>query len=70
VVQSTVSGSGNVEPGTALDVNVQTSGTLSHVYVSVGQHVKQGQLLATLDLTAAQLALDQADQNLSAAQEK
>jgi multidrug efflux pump subunit AcrA (membrane-fusion protein) len=39
VVQSTVSGSGNVEAGTDLDLNFQTSGTLSKVYVKVGQLV-------------------------------
>ena len=67
VVQSTVSGSGNVEAGTDLDMNFQTSGTLSHVYVKVGQHVNKGQLLATLDRSAAQLSLDEAEQNLTAA---
>jgi multidrug efflux pump subunit AcrA (membrane-fusion protein) len=70
VVQSTVTGSGNVEPGTDVNVNFKTSGTLQAVYVSVGQHVNQGQLLAQLNRTSAQLALDQADQNLTAAQDQ
>jgi macrolide-specific efflux system membrane fusion protein len=42
VVQSTVSGSGNVAAGTDVNANFQTSGTLSHVYVTVGQHVIDG----------------------------
>ena len=55
VVQSTVTGSGNVEPGTEVFANFKTSGTLADVFVSIGQHVHQGQLLATLDPTSAQL---------------
>jgi macrolide-specific efflux system membrane fusion protein len=70
IVQSTVTGSGNVEAGTDLDVNFQTSGTLSNVYVHVGQHVDKGKLLATLNSSSAQLTLDQAEQNLTAAQDQ
>lgn len=67
VVQSTVTGSGNVEPGTDDQVNFATSGTLQHVYVKVGEHVNQGELLATLDPSAAQLTLDQAEESLRSA---
>ena len=70
VVQSTVSGTGNVEAGADVDVNFQTSGTLSKVYVKVGQHVSKGQLLATLDQTSALLTLDQAENNLTAAEDQ
>jgi multidrug efflux pump subunit AcrA (membrane-fusion protein) len=70
VVQSTVSGTGNVEAGADLDVNFQASGTLSKVYVKVGQHVSKGQLMATLDQTSALLTLDQAENNLTAAQDQ
>ena len=56
VVQSTVTGSGNVAAGTDVSVNFNTSGTLQDVYVHVGQHVKGGQLLADLDPTAADLS--------------
>ena len=70
VVQSTVTGSGNIQAGTSDDVNFQTSGTLSAADVKVGQHVNKGQLLATLDPTNAQLALDQADSQLTAAQDE
>ena len=70
VVQSTVTGSGNIEAGTDLDLNFQTSGTLSNVYVHLGQHVDKGQLLATLDSSSAQLTLDQAEANLTAAEDQ
>lgn len=70
VVQSTVTGSGNVAAGTEMNVNFQTSGTLSNVYVHVGEHVEKGQLLATLDQTSATLTLEQAEQNLVAAEDQ
>jgi multidrug efflux pump subunit AcrA (membrane-fusion protein) len=69
VVQSTVTGSGNIAAGTDDTVNFNTSGTLQDVYVHVGQHVNSGQLLADLDPTAAQLSLDQANENLTAAED-
>ncbi len=49
VVQSTVSGSGNIQSADQLNLGFKTSGTVTHIYVKAGQHVTQGQLLATLD---------------------
>ena len=49
VVQSTVTGTGNLEPGTDVEANFQTSGTLQHLYVKEGDHVSKGELIATLD---------------------
>jgi hypothetical protein len=70
VVQSTVSGTGNVEAGTDVSVNFQASGTLADVFVKVGDHVSQGQLLATLDPTSAQLSVAQAEKTLTAAKDQ
>ncbi len=70
VVQSTVTGSGNVEPATEVFANFRTTGTLADVFVSVGQHVHEGQLLATLDPTSAQLAVNQAQLSLDAAEDQ
>ena len=47
VVQSTVTGSGNIAAGTDVTVNFNTSGTLQDVYVTEGQHVNGGQLSRT-----------------------
>lgn len=69
VVQSIVSGSGNVEPAVQEVVNFRTSGTLQAIYVHVGEHVHKGQLLAELNPSSAQLALDQAQLDLTAAQD-
>ena len=70
VVQSTVSGTGNVEAGTDVSVNFKASGTLADVFVKVGDHVSQGQLLATLDPTSAQLSVAQAEKTLTAANDQ
>ena len=68
VVQSTVSGSGSVEAAQQLDVNFQTGGTLTHVYVKPGQRVAEGQALAAVDPSDAQATLDQAEASLAAAE--
>ena len=68
VVQSTVSGSGSVEAAQQLDVNFETAGTLTHVYVKPGQHVVEGQALAAIDPADAQATLDQAEASLAAAE--
>jgi multidrug efflux pump subunit AcrA (membrane-fusion protein) len=70
VVQSTVTGSGNVAAGTDVTVNFNTSGTLQDVYVKQGQHVNGGQLLADLDPTSADLQLSQAQSQLTAAEDQ
>jgi macrolide-specific efflux system membrane fusion protein len=69
VVQTTVSGTGNVAAGTDDEVDFATSGTLKHVYAHEGEHVTKGQILATLDPTSAQLTLDEADATLTAAED-
>src|SRR5271167_4099275 len=68
VVQSTVSGSGNLAPISQLDLGFKTSGTVTHIYVHVGQHVAHGQLLSTLDPQGAEVSLEQARANLRAAE--
>jgi multidrug efflux pump subunit AcrA (membrane-fusion protein) len=67
VVQSTVSGDGTLQPVTQEDVNFNTSGTLTHLDVSAGDQVTQGQLLATLDRSQAEVALQQANASLASA---
>ncbi len=70
VVQNTVSGSGNVEPGVEDEVNFETSGTLTSVRVKVGQHVKKGELLGTLDASPAELTLAGARATLTSAEDQ
>ena len=68
VVQSTVSGSGNIQSANQLNLGFKTSGTVSHIYVKEGQHVTAGQLLATLDPGSAEVALEQAKATLQSAE--
>jgi multidrug efflux pump subunit AcrA (membrane-fusion protein) len=68
VVQSTVSGSGNVAAASQLDLGFRTSGTVSDIAVTQGQHVAQGQLIATLDPQSAEVTLEQANASLRSAE--
>ncbi len=68
VVQSTVSGSGNLQAASQLNLGFKTSGTVTHIYVAQGEQVAQGQLLATLDPQSAEVALEQARATLQSAE--
>jgi multidrug efflux pump subunit AcrA (membrane-fusion protein) len=68
VVQSTVSGSGNLQPVSQLDLGFKTSGTVANIYVHQGQYVTPGQLLATLDPRSAEATLEQAKASLLSAE--
>src|SRR5271167_20188 len=68
VVQSTVSGSGNVQAASQLDLGFRTSGTVTHIYVTQGEQVAEGQLLATLDPQSAEVTLEQSKAALQSAE--
>lgn len=67
VVQSTVSGSGNLQASSQLDLGFKTSGVVSEIYVSQGQQVTEGQLLAELNPKSAEVTLEQSRATLQAA---
>ncbi len=68
VVQSTVSGNGNIQAATQLDLGFKTSGVVTQIYVHQGQHVTEGQLLAELNPDSAEVTLEQARASLQAAE--
>ena len=68
VVQSTVSGSGNLEPANQLNLGFKTAGTVEHIYVKQGQYVIEGKLLATLNSVPAEVTLEQARAALQSAE--
>jgi multidrug efflux pump subunit AcrA (membrane-fusion protein) len=68
VVQSTVSGSGNLQAVSQLNLGFKTSGVVDHIYVTQGEHVSSGQLLATLNPQSAEVSLEQAKATLEAAE--
>src|SRR5271167_1040206 len=54
VVQSTVSGSGTLQPATKAGVNFAASGVLTGLFVSIGDHVRSGELLAEISPTSTE----------------
>jgi multidrug efflux pump subunit AcrA (membrane-fusion protein) len=68
VVQSTVSGSGNLQAVSQLNLGFKTSGTVTNIYVTQGEYVTQGRLLATLDPQSAEVTLEQAKATLLSAE--
>jgi HlyD family secretion protein len=67
-VQSAVSGTGTVVPAQQQNLNFGQSGTLAELDVKVGDHVTKGQVVARLDPTQLQQALQQAQNSLTQAQ--
>jgi multidrug efflux pump subunit AcrA (membrane-fusion protein) len=67
-VIASVSGSGQVQAVTSIDVKPQVTETVTKVYVQPGDAVVAGQLLVQLDPTNEQKALQQAQLSLQSAQ--
>ena len=67
-VLATVSTSGTLEAARDLGLNFATGGKVTNIYVKVGQHVRAGQLLARVDPTSSEEALEQAQAALSSAE--
>jgi multidrug efflux pump subunit AcrA (membrane-fusion protein) len=67
-VISSVSGSGQVQADTTVDVKPQTSENVTQIYVTPGEHVTTGQLLVQLDTTNEQQSVTQAQLSLQSAQ--
>jgi HlyD family secretion protein len=61
----TVTASGTLNPQNTINVGTQVSGTISEIDADFNSHVKRGQVLAKLDPTTLQAALDQAQASLA-----
>ncbi|WP_040598796.1 biotin/lipoyl-binding protein, partial [Patulibacter medicamentivorans] len=70
VVQSTVSGTGNLQPAHQVDLDFQTSGRVKAIYVKAGEHVSAGQLLARIDDSSQRVAVAQAKADLATAKDQ
>lgn len=68
-VTATVTADGSVQSATTASASFATTGTVTDIRVKVGQQVKMGQLLATVDPAAAERALKVARANLDAAED-
>ncbi len=67
-IVSAVTGSGQVQAVTSIDIKPQVTEDVTKIYVKVGDHVKQGQILVQLDSSNEQKALNQAELSLQSAQ--
>jgi HlyD family secretion protein len=63
-INSTVSATGSIEPESQVDLSFRSAGRVAQVLVNVGQPVAEGQLLAQLDTSDLELALEQANVSL------
>jgi macrolide-specific efflux system membrane fusion protein len=68
VVQTTVSGSGNLVPAKEMNLDFGTAGTVTKISVKEGDKVTAGQMLARLDDADAQVTLDKAHASLESAE--
>ncbi|MGI8334713.1 efflux RND transporter periplasmic adaptor subunit [Actinomadura scrupuli] len=66
-VRSSVSASGSVESAVTRSLSFGTSGTVTKIYVKVGQKVAKGKVLARLDQTAAMESVNAAKAALAVA---
>jgi trimeric autotransporter adhesin len=66
-VVQTLQATGTTEPTSAATISFAVSGTVATVPVTMGQKVKAGQVLATLDTTNLELALATAQQQVASA---
>lgn len=67
-VTSSVTGTGNLAPETQANVSFKVAGTLTAIYVTVGDHVSVGQSLAAIDATSEQNAVTAAQANVATAE--
>ncbi len=69
-IQTTIGASGTVQPVQEVTLNFPSGETIKTINVAVGQRVKAGDVLGTVDVADLQLALQQAQSNVASAQAK
>lgn len=63
-IRNTVTATGTVQADTTVLIGTQVSGVIKKIYVDFNSHVKKGELLAELDKTPLQTAVQQAQASL------
>jgi multidrug efflux pump subunit AcrA (membrane-fusion protein) len=69
VIQTVVSGSGNLAPAKQVDVDFATSGKITKIYTKAGAHVSKGELLARIDNRSQKVDVAKAEAALVDAQD-
>ena len=67
-IETVVSASGTLEPVTTVEVGTQVSGTIEEILVDFNDTVNEGQVIARLDTTLLDIAVREAQANLSRSQ--
>ena len=67
-IEASVSSTGTLEAINTVDVGTQISGTIAKIYVDFNDRVKQGQLLAEMDMKLLNASLQSAKANLAISQ--
>jgi HlyD family secretion protein len=67
-LKSTVSATGSLQAVRTVQVGTQVSGQVAHIYVDFNDHVKKGQLLARIDPTLQEQAVQDAQAQVERAQ--
>ena len=67
-IAASISGSGNVQVDSQANIDPSITGTVANLAVSVGDNVKKGQLLFTIDNDQLSVGAAQAESSLSNAQ--
>ncbi|MBN2531320.1 MAG: efflux RND transporter periplasmic adaptor subunit [Spirochaetales bacterium] len=66
-VRNSISCTGTINPKGIVEIGTQVSGTILHVYVDYNNRVKKNQVLASLDTTLLEIAVQQAEADLAKA---
>jgi HlyD family secretion protein len=64
---SIVSGTGQIKPKTYVNIGATAFGRITHLYVKEGDHVKQGQVLATIENVQARASVDAQQASIASA---
>lgn len=65
---SIVNGTGQIKPKTYVNIGATAFGRITHLYVKEGDHVKKGEILATVESVQAQAGVDAQRANIASAQ--
>jgi HlyD family secretion protein len=64
---SIVSGTGQIKPKTYVNIGATSFGRITHLYVKEGDHVKRGQVLATVESVQAKAGVDAQEASIRSA---
>jgi HlyD family secretion protein len=64
---SIVSGTGQIKPKTYVNIGATSFGRITHLYVKEGDHVKKGQILATVESVQARAGVDAQEASIASA---